>query len=72
MAAYGSGYYGKGVYGIGNVVISGNSSTTAVGTLLDDRSIQEDGNIATGNVGSVGISVLRLQVTIQPYLLTQS
>ena len=57
MAAYGSGYYGKGVYGIGNVVISGNSSTTAVGTLLDDRSIQEDGNVATGNVGTVGISL---------------
>jgi hypothetical protein len=57
MAAYGSGYYGKGVYGIGNVVISGNASTTAVGTLLDDRSIQEDGNIATGNVGTVGISL---------------
>ena len=43
MAAYGSGYYGLGVYGIGNVVISGNSATGAVGTLLADRSIQEDG-----------------------------
>jgi len=34
MAAYGSGYYGKGVYGIGNVVVSGNQATGAVGTLL--------------------------------------
>jgi len=57
MAAYGSGYYGLGVYGIGNVVISGNASTTAVGTLLTDRSIQEDGTIATGNVGTVGLTV---------------
>jgi len=55
MAAYGSGYYGKGVYGIGNVVISGNSATVAVGTVLASRSIQEDGTIATGNVGTVGI-----------------
>ena len=30
MAAYGTGYYGKGVYGIGNVVISGNAATGAV------------------------------------------
>ena len=52
MAAYGTGYYGRGVYGIGNVVISGNSSTTAVGNLLASRSIQEDGTIATGNVGT--------------------
>jgi hypothetical protein len=57
MAAYGTGYYGLGVYGIGNVVISGNASAGAVGTLLADRSIQEDGTIATGNVGTVGLSV---------------
>lgn len=56
MAAYGTGYYGRGVYGIGNVVISGNSSTGAVGTLLTDRSVQEDGTIATGNVGTVGVT----------------
>ena len=53
MAAYGSGYYGRGVFGIGNVVISGNSSTSAVGTLLTNRSVQENGTIATGNVGAV-------------------
>ena len=57
MAAYGTGYYGLGAYGIGNVVISGNSSGTAVGTLLTDRSIQEDGTIATGNVGTVSLSI---------------
>ncbi len=42
MAAYGTGYYGRGVYGIGNVVISGNQATGAVGSVLADRSIQED------------------------------
>ena len=57
MAAYGTGYYGLGVYGIGNVVISGNSSTSAVGTLLTNRSIQEDGTIATGNEGTVSLSI---------------
>lgn len=57
MAAYGTGYYGRGVYGIGNVVISGNQASGAVGNLLTDRSIQEDGTIATGNVGTVGIAV---------------
>ena len=56
MAAYGSGYYGKGVYGIGNVVISGNSSTLAIGTLGVNISEQEEGTIATGNVGSVSVS----------------
>ena len=54
MAAYGTGYYGRGVYGIGNVVISGNAATGAVGNLLETISIQENGNIATGNVGTVG------------------
>ena len=53
MAAYGYGYYGKGVYGIGNVVVSGNQATGAVGTLLVNISEQEDGVIATGNVGTV-------------------
>ena len=38
------------------LVLSGNQATGAVGTLLADRSIQEDGTIATGNVGTVGIS----------------
>lgn len=57
MAAYGTGYYGNGVYGIGNVVISGNASTLAIGTLLASRSIQEDGTIATGNIGTVGPTV---------------
>ena len=57
MAAYGSGYYGKGVYGIGNIVISGNQTTGAVGTLLTDISVQEDGTIATGNVGTVGLTL---------------
>ena len=45
MAAYGTGYYGLGVYGIGNVVISGNTATGDVGTLLADRSVQEDGKL---------------------------
>jgi len=54
---YGSGHYGIGPYNIGNLVISGNVSTTAVGTLLADRSIQEDGTIATGNVGTVALTV---------------
>jgi hypothetical protein len=53
---YGSGHYGIGPYNIGNLIISGNASTGAVGTLLADRSIQEDGTIATGNVGTVDIS----------------
>jgi hypothetical protein len=53
---YGSGHYGIGPYNIGNLVISGNASTGAVGTLLADRSIQEDGTIATGNVGTVDTS----------------
>jgi hypothetical protein len=57
VAAYGTGYYGKGAYGIGNVVISGNASTLAIGTLLADRSIQEDGTIGTGNIGTVGPTV---------------
>jgi len=56
MAAYGSGYYGRGVYGIGNVVISGNASTLAIGTLGVNISEQEEGTIATGNVGSVSVS----------------
>jgi hypothetical protein len=54
---YGSGHYGIGPYNIGNLVITGNVSTTAVGTLLADRSIQEDGTISTGNVGTVGLSI---------------
>ena len=57
MAAYGTGYYGRGVYGIGNVVISGNQASGAVGNLLANRSVQEDGTIATGNVGTVGLTV---------------
>jgi hypothetical protein len=39
MAAYGTGYYGLGAYSIGNVVISGNASTGAVGNLLETISI---------------------------------
>ena len=31
MAAYGSGYYGLGVYNIGNVVISGNAAISVGG-----------------------------------------
>jgi hypothetical protein len=59
MAAYGSGRYGYGPWSFGeaSAALTGNSSTTAVGTLLADRSIQEDGTIATGNVGTVGLSV---------------
>jgi hypothetical protein len=38
------------------LVLSGNVITGAVGTLLADRSIEEDGIIATGNVGTVDIS----------------
>lgn len=59
MAAYGSGRYGYGPWGFGeaSAALTGNSSTTAIGTLLTDRSIQEDGTIATGNVGTIGFTV---------------
>lgn len=59
MAAYGSGRYGYGPWSIGeaSAALTGNASTLAIGTLLADRSIQEDGTIATGNIGTVGPTV---------------
>jgi len=59
MAAYGSARYGYGPWGFGeaSAALTGNSSTSAVGTLLADRSIQEDRTVATGNVGTVSLSV---------------
>ena len=58
MAAYGSGRYGYGPWSIGeaSAALTGNASTLAIGTLLSNRSIQEDGAIGTGNVGTVGIT----------------
>ena len=59
MAAYGSGRYGYGPWGFGeaSAALTGNQAAGAVGNLLADRSVQEDGTIATGNVGTVGLTV---------------
>ena len=59
MAAYGSGRYGYGPWSIGeaSAALTGNASTLAIGSLLASRSIQQDGTVATGNVGTVGLTV---------------
>jgi len=58
VAAYGSGRYGYGPWSIGeaSAALTGNASTLAIGSLLASRSIQEDGTVAIGNVGTVGIT----------------